>query len=513
MDTEFGNEFEASYLMEEASLTLGGAMLDKKCLENAQVKLPLKYFNRHGLISGATGTGKTKSLQVLAEQLSLMGVPSLVMDIKGDLSGLAKASPGHPKITERHQAIGLGFSPQAFPVELLSLSQGEGAKLRATVSEFGPLLFSKILSLNETQTSVVSIVFKFCDDHKLALVDLEDFKTALNYMCNDAKEEVQSEYGSIATSSATAIIRKLIELEQQGADLFFGELSFDPDDLLKVNDQGMGQISILRLCDIQDKPHLFSTFMLGLLSEIYASFPEQGDSEKPKLVLFIDEAHLIFKEASKELLRQLDTVVKLIRSKGVGLYFITQDPDDVPENILGQLGLKIQHALRAFTAKDRKNIKLMSQNFPETKYYDVEALLTELGVGEALVSGLVKKGQPSLLVQTMMRAPLSRMDILSENEIQDLVRSSALVRKYSQKLDPESAHEILKKRIEDSDEKEEGGEKKPSKNKGKEEPSFFQSVFESSTFKSVATTLTRELTRGLLGSLGIKTTTRRTRRR
>jgi len=513
MRDKFINNFQQSYDLDKDCLILGGAMMDKEVLDKKHVQLPLKYFNRHGLISGATGTGKTKSLQVLAEQLSLNGIPSLVMDMKGDLSGLAKPSPGHPKIDERHEMISLPFQAEQLPTELLTLSNSKGVKLRATVSEFGPILFSKIMGLNSTQSSVVSIVFKFCDDHKLGLVDLSDFKMALNYMSNEGKDETQKEYGSIASSSASAILRKIIALESQGADLFFGETSFDTDDLIRFDDKGRGFISILRLNDIQDKPHLFSTFMLGLLAEIYNTFPEEGDDDKPKLVLFIDEAHLIFKEASKELLRQLDTIVKLIRSKGVGLFFITQDPNDIPENILGQLGLKIQHALRAFTAKDRKNIKLMAQNFPLTSYYNVEELLTELGVGEALITGLGNKGLPTLLTHTMMRAPVTRMDVLNNEEITSLTNSSHLVKKYEKRVDPDSAFEILQKRI---DKDEEGEEKKTEKlktiKKAKESPGMLANLFKNTLFRQLARTITRELTRGALGALGLKTTKRRRRR-
>ncbi|KJD32572.1 ATPase [Tamlana nanhaiensis] len=429
-------------------IPVGSAMLDGETITDAHVKIPLKTMNRHGLIAGATGTGKTKSLQVLAENLSDKGVPVLLMDIKGDLSGLAQPSPGHVKIDERMEKIGLPFEAKAFPVEILTLSEQDGVRLRATISEFGPVLLSRILDLTETQSGIVSVIFQYCDDNKLPLLDLKDFKKILQYATQEGKAEFTEAYGRISTASTGAILRKIVELEQQGADLFFGETSFDVEDLLRVNDEGRGYINILRLTDIQDRPKLFSTFMLSLLAEIYSTFPEQGDSGRPELVLFIDEAHLIFKEASKALLNQIESIVKLIRSKGVGLYFVTQNPTDVPEEVLGQLGLKIQHALRAFTAKDRKAIKLTAQNYPDSDYYDTAEVLTSLGTGEALVSALDEKGRPTPLAATMMRAPMSRMDVLTDSELNNLLGGSKLVKKYNETVDRESAYEMLNKKIE-----------------------------------------------------------------
>ncbi|TNJ46152.1 DUF853 family protein [Tamlana fucoidanivorans] len=428
-------------------ISIGAAMLNGETLAGAHVKIPLKTMNRHGLIAGATGTGKTKSLQVLAENLSDKGIPVLLMDIKGDLSGLAQPSPGHPKIDERHEKIGLPFNAKGFPVEILTLSEQHGVRLRATISEFGPVLLSRILDLTETQSGIVSVIFQYCDDNKLPLLDLKDFKKILQYATQKGKEEFNASYGRISTASTGAILRKIIELEQQGADLFFGETSFDTQDLLRIDEHGRGYINILRLTDIQDKPKLFSTFMLSLLAEIYATFPEQGDSDQPELIMFIDEAHLIFDEASKALLNQIESIVKLIRSKGVGLYFVTQNPTDVPEGVLGQLGLKIQHALRAFTAKDRKAIKLTAQNYPDSHYYNTEEVLTSLGIGEALVSALDEKGRPTPLAATMMRAPMSRMDILTETELNALLSTSKLVKKYNEEIDRESAYELLTAKI------------------------------------------------------------------
>ena len=429
-------------------ITLGSAILNGQTLQNAYVNVPLKTMNRHGLIAGATGTGKTKTLQVLAENLSEKGVPVLLMDIKGDLSGIAQPSPGHPKIDERMKKIGLPFEPKSFPVEIMSLSEQDGVRLRATISEFGPVLISRILDLTETQAGIVAVIFKYCDDNKLPLLDLKDFKKILQYATDEGKEEFKEAYGRISSASTGAILRKIIEIEQQGGDLFFGEKSFDVEDLVRTTRDGRGYINIIRLTDIQDKPKLFSTFMLSLLAEIYETFPEKGDADKPELIMFIDEAHLIFDQASKALLNQIESIVKLIRSKGIGIYFVTQNPTDVPEGVLGQLGLKIQHALRAFTAKDRKAIKLTAQNYPDTDYYDTAEILTALGTGEALVSALNEKGRPTPLAATMMRAPMSRMDILTDTELKNLLDDSKLVLKYNENIDRESAYEMLNIKIE-----------------------------------------------------------------
>lgn len=451
---EFFDYINQGYTTKGDSITLGAAMLNGETITNALVKVPLKTMNRHGLIAGATGTGKTKSLQVLAENLSDKGVPVLLMDMKGDLSGIAMPSPGHPKIDERHEKIGIPFQPKKFPVEILSLSEQNGVRLRATVSEFGPVLISRILDLSETQGGVLAVLFKFCDDNKLPLLDLNDLKKIVQYATNEGKDDIQKEYGRISSSSSGAIIRKIVELEQQGGDLFFGERSFDTDDLLRIDEEGRGYINIVRLTDIQDRPKLFSTFMLCLLAEIYSSFPEQGDSDRPELVIFIDEAHLIFKEASDALLDQLESIVKLIRSKGVGLYFVTQNPTDVPDAVLSQLGLKVQHALRAFTARDRKAIKMTAENYPLSDYYETDEVLTSLGIGEALVTALNEKGIPTPLAATLMRAPMSRMDVLEANELKDLLNSSSLIPKYNEEIDRESAYEMLNEKIEKAHEEE-----------------------------------------------------------
>lgn len=444
---KFLEHINAGYLSKGDSILLGSAILDGETIGEAKVAIPLKTMNRHGLIAGATGTGKTKTIQVLSEQLSAAGVPVLMMDIKGDFSGIAMAGEAKDFILERTLKMGVDYKPTGFPVELLSLSEQSGVRLRATISEFGPVLFSRILNLNDTQTGVMSVIFKYCDDKKMPLIDVNDIKKVINYISEEGKKEIDEHYGRISPSTTGIILRKIIELEQQGANRFFGELSFDIQDLMRIDNQGRGYVNILRLNDIQDKPKLFSTFMLGLLAEIYQEMPEQGDSDRPELVIFIDEAHLIFKEASNVLLEQIETIVKLIRSKGIGIFFITQNPMDVPSGILAQLGLKIQHALRAFTANDRKAIKSTAENYPLSEYYQTDTMLTSLGIGEAFVTALSEKGNPTPLAATMIRPPESRMDVLTSAEIDAINAKSSLVRKYSEVIDRESAYEILNAKL------------------------------------------------------------------
>lgn len=516
----FRRRIEQAYTFEGPSFVLGGAMLEEETLTDCLVRIPLGTLNRHGLIAGATGTGKTKTLQIIAEQLSREGIPSLLMDIKGDLSGIAMPSPGHPKIDERHAAIGIPFEAGGSPVEFLSLSEEPGARLRATVVEFGPVLFAKMLGLNDTQSGIVAVAFRYAEESKLPLLDLKDFRKILQYMTGDGKKEVESDYGRISTASTGAIMRRIVELESQGAEEFFGEVSFDVDDLTRLDELGRGMVSILRLTDVQDRPKLFSTFMLQMLAEIYATFPEEGDLDRPKLVIFIDEAHLIFEEATDALLDQLEAIIKLIRSKGVGIFFVTQDPADIPSDILGQLGMKIQHALRAFTAKDRKAIKLASQNYPISDYYDIDQVLTELGTGEAFVTVLDRKGRPTELARTMLRAPASRMDVLTDKEIESIVRRSPLARKYNEVVDRESAYEMLEKKMQAAATEAHRAEMEAQREKAATpsrrrssgtEKSTFDKVLNSTTTRQIGRTVARELTRGLLGVLGIKSTRSRKR--
>ena len=502
---DFKKVIDDGFAFSGDSILLGTAMYNKEAVEKTPVKIPLAMVNRHGLIAGATGTGKTKTIQHLAEALSEKGVSVLLMDIKGDLSGIAKPGTENPKITERIAKIGADWKPKQFPIELMSISNEKGLRLRATVSEFGPVLLSKILELNENQQGAVTIVFKFCDDHKMPLLDIKDFREALRYVTNEGKDQIK-EYGSITPATAGVIMRKLLELEQQGGDKFFGEKSFDVQDLLRKDSNGAGFINVIRLSDMQDKPKLFSTFMLCLLAEVYATFPELGDLAQPKLAIFIDEAHLIFRDATKALMDQMETVIKLIRSKGVGIYFCTQVPSDIPDEILSQLGSKFQHAMRAFTAKDRQSIKLVAQNYPETDFYKTEDLLTELGIGEALVSVLNEKGAPAPLAHTLLFPPTTRMDVLTTDEQDAIVSSSKIAASYNEVIDRNSAYEMLTKKITPVATEEDDSGSKPagraSKTVTKEEGGLdiagtIAAVSKNPIVKQVA----REVSRGLLGML------------
>lgn len=503
--TQFLNAVNTGYTFKGESFKIGVAMLDGQVVEGADVRVPYRTLNRHGLIAGATGTGKTKTLQVLSECLSDASIPVLLMDIKGDLSGIAVAGEANDKIKERYQKLNMEYKPSAFPVDLLTLSQQKGVRLRATVSEFGPVLLSKILGLNDTQGGLVAMIFKYCDDNKLPLLDLKDFTKVLQYVSNEGKAELEKTYGKISTTSTGTILRKVIELQQQGADVFFGEKSFEVDDLMRISDDGRGMISIVKVTDLQDRPKLFSTFMLQLLAELYAVSPEEGDLDKPKLILFIDEAHLIFQEASDALLQQIETIVKLIRSKGIGIYFCTQNPMDVPASVLAQLGLKVQHALRAFTAADRKVIKQTAENYPETEFYKTEDLITQLGIGEALITILNEKGVPTPLVHCMLGSPRSRMDILTESEIDMIVSKSKIAAKYNQVVDSESAYEILTEKLNEAAAKadEQKKQAEQAKEEKKKPAAKEKGFFDDPTIKSMTRTAGNTIIRGLLGALGL----------
>ncbi len=511
---KFITSIKDGYSFKGDSLVLGTAIYNTEAQQSLLVKVPLSTINRHGLIAGATGTGKTKTVQVFAEALSEKSIPVLLMDIKGDLSGIAAEGTTNPKIEDRHSKIGLPFFPKRFPVEFLTLSDEKGTRLRATASEFGPILISKILELNDTQSGLIAVLFKYCDDNNIPLLDLKDLKKLLQFAAAEGKQEISKDYGSISPASIGTILRKVVELEQQGAEKFFGEKSFDVEDLLRIDENGYGIISVLRLIDLQDRPKLFSTFMLSLLAEIYSTFPELGDKAEPKLVIVIDEAHLIFKEASKALLDQIETIIKLIRSKGIGIYFCTQNPTDVPQAVLSQLGLKIQHALRAFTAQDRKMIKLTSENYPISEFYKTDELLTSLGIGEAAISTLNEKGVPTPLAATLLCAPRSRMDILTPEELDTRISASTLYKKYNDVIDRESAYEILNKKLETARDLElkvpeetkykfpQSSQRKTSTNR-RTEKSTIDKVINSPLSKQVGRTLVREIARGLLGVLGV----------
>jgi DNA helicase HerA-like ATPase len=512
---QFLQTVKSGYSFEGEAIKIGRAMLVGQVVDGADVLLPLRTMNRHGLIAGATGTGKTKTLQMISEGLSDASVPVLLLDIKGDLSGMAAPGSPNDKLQKRAEQLGMAFQPQAYPVELLTLSERPGVRLRATVSEFGPVLLSKILGLNDTQGGIVALVFKYCDDHKLPLLDLKDLIKVLQFITNEGKEEIQKSYGKISTTSTGTILRKVIELQQQGADVFFGERSFEVDDLMRISDEGRGVISILRVTELQDRPKLFSTFMLQLLAELYATAPEEGDLDKPKLVLFIDEAHLIFQDASAVLLQQIETVIKLIRSKGIGVFFCTQNPSDVPASVLSQLGMKVQHALRAFTAADRKAIKQAAENYPETQFYDTDSLLTQLGIGEALVTMLSEKGIPTPLVHTMLAPPRSRMDVLSDEEVRTVVGRSKLAAKYNEAVDSESAHEILTRKLEAAEQRTEEIEQMEQQAKEEKREARRstapkeESWMDNPVVRQAGRTAASILTRSLLGVLGVGSTRKR----
>lgn len=508
MADDFAQAMAEGYAFDGPTLLVGAPLRDGVVAASASVRVPLAMMNRHGLIAGATGTGKTRTLQLLTDQLSAAGVPVFVADLKGDLSGLAAPGEASPKLLERAKAIGTPYVPAGCPVEFLSLTGASGIPLRATVSSFGPLLLARALELNETQKSVLTLVFKFCDDQGLLLLDLPDLKAALTYLAGDGKAHLK-EYGGISPATVGVLLRKMIELEQQGAGSFLGEPSFDVEDLLRVDGKGRGVVSVLELSDIQDRPDLFSTFMMWLLASLYRELPEVGDLPKPKLVFFFDEAHLLFEGADKEFLQQVQQTVRLIRSKGVGVFFVTQTPKDVPADVLAQLGSRVQHALRAFTPDDEEKLRATANTFPRSSFYDVAKTIPSLGIGEALVTVLTPRGTPSPVAATLLTPPTSLMGPIPPSEIAKRVAASSLHGAYAQAVDRESAREVLQKRVE-----EEGADtpvaRGPGRRRTPAEPTATQAVTKILN-SPVVRTVTRELTRGLLGVLGIRATTRRRR--
>jgi DNA helicase HerA-like ATPase len=449
MAGKFKDAMAAGYELKEPSVVFGSPMDGTTILPDVRVQVGLSMMNRHGLIAGATGTGKTKTLQAIAGQLSVAGVPCLVADIKGDISGMTQpGDASNPKMKERIGALKLDFKAKGHPVEFLSLSGQLGAPIRASVHSFGPLLLGRVLALNDTQTSILSLVFKYCDDNNLALLDLKDLTTTLKYLGSDEAEAILADYGGIAPASLGVILRSIINLQQQGADDFFGEPEFDVEDLLRVTPDGQGILSVLELSDVMDKPALFSTFMLWLLAQLYHTLPEVGDLPKPKLCFFFDEAHLLFDDPSKALMDEVERTVRLIRSKGVGVFFVTQVPTDVPSSVLAQLGHRVQHALRVFTPEDADRLKKTVRTFPMTSFFDVGERLTSLGTGEALVTVLSPRGVPSPLAPTYIVPPDSSMAAIPTDQLAITARSGTLYGKYSMAVDPQSAHEIITARIE-----------------------------------------------------------------
>jgi DNA helicase HerA-like ATPase len=485
-----------------AAVRLGAIVHEGAVFAEAGVTLPLAMMNRHGLVAGATGTGKTKTLQLMAEQLSANGVPVLVADVKGDLSGIAQPGEASPRVTDRARETGTTWTPAACPVELLSLTGARGAQLRATVSSFGPIALGKVLGLNDTQASVLALVFKLCDDKKLPLLDFADLRAVLQYLTGDGAAALK-DYGGVSKATVGVLLREMVELEQQGAGRFFGEPEFDLQDLVRVEPDGRGLVSVLALDDVQDKPALWSTFMMWMLARLYAELPEVGDVEKPRLVFFFDEAHLLFQGASKAFLEQVQQVVRLIRSKGVGVFFVTQSPKDVPADVLGQLGNRVQHALRAFTPDDEKALKAAARTFPRTPFYDVPQTLTTLGIGEALVTVLSENGVPTPPFAVRVAPPASRMGPLKPDETARLMQTPQ-VREYATPFDRDSAREMLARRLEAtsgaSETKPEGEPAAPPPSRSAPpKPSMLDELLRSPLARTVAGQVTRDVMGVLLG--------------
>jgi DNA helicase HerA-like ATPase len=510
----FDEMLKAGYGSDEPSVTLGAALEGTTIHQQPKVRIPLAMLNRHGLIAGATGTGKTKTLQLLAEQLSVQGIPVFAADIKGDLSGIAMPGAADDRVTARAKDIGWDWKPAGSPVEFVSLTGKLGVQLRATVSSFGPLLLSKVLGLNDTQTSVLSLVFKYCDDQQLPLLDFADLRAILSYLVSDEGKATLAEYGGMQGSTVGVLLRKMVELEQQGAGQFFGEPEFDVKDLLTVTRDGRGVITCLELADVQDKPALFSTFMMWVLAELYHNLPEAGDLPKPKLAFFFDEAHLLFDNASRAFLEQIEQTVRLIRSKGVGVFLVTQSPRDLPDDVLGQLGNRVQHALRAHTPDEEAALRSAVRTFPKTTFYDLEETLQSLGIGEAVVTGLNARGVPTPVVAVRMIPPASRMAPLTPEELAADIRQSDLLAEYGTAVDRESAREMLAKRMAAAAPPA-GAE--PASKAGKPARTIAQvagAAVVGAMSSSIGRTVGREVVRGLFGLLGAKpprTTTRRSR--
>ncbi|MBS1696084.1 MAG: DUF853 family protein [Actinobacteria bacterium] len=441
-------EIAAGYAVEGQALELGTVVVDGAVDPSAVVRIPLATVNRHGLVAGATGTGKTKSLQVIAEQLSAAGVPVLMADVKGDLSGLSRPGATNDKVAQRAADTGDTWTPTAYPVEFLSLgTDGIGVPVRATISSFGPILLSKVLGLNATQESTLGLIFHWADQKGLPLLDLKDLRSVIQFLTGDEGKPELKALGAVSPTTAGVILRALVNLEAEGADTFFGEPELEPKDLLRVAADGRGVVTLLELGTQAARPVMFSTFLMWVLADLFTTLPEVGDLDKPKLVFFFDEAHLLFTDASKAFLEQVEQTVKLIRSKGVGVFFCTQLPTDVPNNVLSQLGARIQHALRAFTPDDQKALSRTVRTYPKTAVYELESALTSLGTGEAIVTVLSERGAPTPVAWTRMRAPRSLMDTIGPEAIAAAAKASPLQAEYGQTIDRDSAYERLAARL------------------------------------------------------------------
>lgn len=506
----------SGYAFSGAAMQLGAAVgADGKAHPDAPVNLPLSVMNRHGLVAGATGTGKTKTLQLMAEQLSANGVPVFLADIKGDLSGISTAGAANDKVTARATDVGQQWEAKGFPVELYSLGgQGAGIPVRATITSFGPTLLAKVLGLNDTQESSLGLVFHYADKRGLPLLDLKDLRAVVQHLTSEEGKADLKELGGLSSATAGVILRELIGFSDQGADVFFGEPELDTADLLRTSPEGLGVISCLELPAVQDRPKVFSTFLMWLLADLFHDLPEVGDVDKPKLVFFFDEAHLLFDGASKEFVDQIEQTVRLIRSKGVGVFFVTQTPRDVPAGVLGQLGNRVQHALRAFTPEDQKALNATVKTFPKSGY-DLEELLTQLGTGEAVVTVLSERGAPTPVAWTRMRAPQSLMGPIDAAAMTTIIDASPLKAKYADVVDRESAYEMLTARLQNAPAPDQApaptqAEPAPApaprkaEPQPKDEPNMFEQVVQSSAFRSMlrsaGTQIGREITRSLFGT-------------
>ena len=509
----------AGYVFAETSLELGGLMLDATTLTDTHIRIPLAMLNRHGLVAGATGTGKTKTLQLLAEQLSANGVPVFAADVKGDLSGLATPGLANEKLAARTASVGQDWEAKGFPVEYYAIGgQGTGIPLRVTMSSFGPVLLSKVLGLNETQESSLGLVFHYADQAGLPLLDLADLRAVVSHLTSDEGKPELKELGGLSAATAGVILRELIGFSDQGADAFFGEPEFESADLLQVTADGKGLISLVELPQLANQPAVFSTFLMWLLADLFHDLPEVGDVDKPKLVFFFDEAHLLFSDASKEFRAQIAQTVRLIRSKGVGVFFVTQSPTDVPDEVLAQLGSRVQHALRAHTPNDAKALKATVNTYPNSAYDDLGEVLTTLGIGEAIITVMDERGAPTPVAWTRLRAPESLMAPTAAEVMQATVAASPRSAKYATAIDRESAREILAKKLEDgaakaAAEKEaadqakvdakaakESAKKPTTRRSSKEEEGVVTQVVKSGAFKQFMRTAAAEIARGMFGT-------------
>ncbi len=502
----FEETFGKAFAFSGAAIDIGHVLRDGKPQPDLPVRIPLGLMNRHGLIAGSTGTGKTRTLQVLAEGLSRNGVPVFLADVKGDLAGMARPGQSNDRIAARAASVKRQFVPESFPVEFFSLTGVHGIQLRATVSSFGPILLGKVLDLTDAQQGVLAMVFEFCDDRHMPLLDFTDLRDVLQYLSGDGKEELK-QYGGMSAATVGVLVRKMVELEQQGAARFFGEPELDINDLMRTVG-GSGMVNVLSLSDVQDKPRLWSTFLMWLLGQFYYRLPEVGDPEKPRLAFFFDEAHLLFEDASSALVEHIEQVARLIRSKGIGVFFITQTPGDIEDNVLAQLGNRAQHAVRAFTPKDAKNLKASASTFPPSEFFSVEKTLPALGTGEALVSVLDPRGIPTPAAPVQILPPSSSMSAVDDSVYQQVLAASSLTPKYANAIDRESAHEILQKKIAASAAEQPAEAPAPRAQRGAraaQPKSMIGEVLSSRAVRGAANqaarTVTQQVVRGLFGLL------------